>query len=236
MKKSIYFFVLGLLAPLFLAAQGSVVTRNTSGGQTPTQHALPQVSNPQPSTYNGGQSRVAQPQTQQPASYSQPVVRQSPIAAKYARGSVKKTDPFQINVTTNAPPQAKSEVPEVPAGGGVVIHPEKKIETQVYDISSYDLGHRSKPVIYLKNNQSRYYHPSGYGVQIAYYKDISQCRRDLAKYRHYFKIAGFVAEDYNLDEYRFRLILGRYTHATAAGRLLIRLRTYFPFCFVVRYA
>jgi hypothetical protein len=163
------------------------------------------------------------------------VVRQSPAAAKYARGSATKTD-ITLNITTTAPDQARTIVQPGPSTGGSVIHLSQKASTGSSCSSYYDLGHRSKPVVYFKKKAMHWYRTAGYGVQIAYYKDLSQCRRDLEKYRAYFKIAGFVAEDYNLDDYRFRLILGRYTYVGAAGRLLVRLQHYFPFCFIVKYA
>jgi hypothetical protein len=90
--------------------------------------------------------------------------------------------------------------------------------------------------VYYYNKHYRSVEIGGYGVQIGYYKDIKICREDLKKYSAKFKIAGFVCDDSTLDNYRLRLILGHFVRKYPAVRLMYRLRAFFPFCFVVKYA
>jgi len=100
------------------------------------------------------------------------------------------------------------------------------------------IAQQLKPVRFYKHNlrTAKFNDLGGYGIQLGYYENLAECRKELANYKSRFKVAGFICEDWNITDKRFRLILGHYTHKSTAIRLLDKLRPYFPLCFIVKYA
>lgn len=251
MKASLLFLISAVLIPFTGFAQHP--TAGKGGTYTPTSNPTYQAT---PATYQSSpstqQTNYSSPQVSKtsasPATVTQNTGATATISApshkviqakpQYSsHGRVARFDPSAICLDpkpTNLR-QGPSGISDAP-----LEVPEKKTtltKTEATD-NVLVITKQTKPVIFYKHNLriAKFNDLGGYGIQLGYYDNLAECKKELAQYKSRFKVAGFICEDWNITDKRFRLILGHYTHKSTAMRLFKKLQIYFPCCFIIKYA
>ncbi len=250
MKTHLVILIAAVLFPFIGVTQQSPYTKSTGSARTISASTSAKTNVSQPSqSYSGGSSvpRAAQTATHQMASvpssrntsstgYQSQNMEARPIAIKVRRGAdvrVLNADASRQGIIVIGS--------EVTSGGQSYVDPVALNQAMLHKIQ-YDtlqgIVHQLQPVKFYRRNlkQVALYRLGGYGVQVAAYKSLSECRQDLIKYKSRFKVAGFVCEDWNIFDANFRLILGKYSTIMQAQKLYLKLRAYFPRCFIIKYA
>jgi len=106
----------------------------------------------------------------------------------------------------------------------VVTEPAKKVEEKIIVSNNKKIDNVDLPCP-----------AEGYGVQIGYYKVLSNCKNQLVKFQSKFKANGYIFKEQKTKNSYYRLIMGDYSDKKQALILQTRLKKEIPGCFIVNW-
>jgi len=77
--------------------------------------------------------------------------------------------------------------------------------------------------------------PKGFGVQVGYFKNLSNCRNAMHDYEAKYKISAFIYVKNDNNSMFYKLILGQLSDKGSAAGLRDQIRKDIPDCFIVSY-
>lgn len=75
----------------------------------------------------------------------------------------------------------------------------------------------------------------GYGIQIGYYKILSNCKKQLAKFQTKYNAKGYIFKEQKTQNTYYRLVMGAYPDKKQAAALQAKLKNEIPGCFIVNW-
>jgi len=151
---------------------------------------------------------------------------------------ISKAAAIELDIIPYGVAKVKLEVVNVPPiylKQDTIVDPitseDVKKEVSVQEVKKEDVNNKNT-ILNADNQPSS---PTGYGVQIGYYKILNNCKNQLCKMQAKYGVKGYIIVEPKAIHTYYRLIMGENTSKSKAIELLNRFKNEIPGCFLYTY-